>query len=368
MMSSDYVVRPYHPGDEEGIVELLELAFNGWPHFDLKCTPLDHWRWKHNDNPNGKSIISVAVSDDRIIGCVHSIPKMIKIRDKIYLCCDVGDVAVHPDFRGLGIYNKIDDLKYELLTRANVYLAYGVSGNPIVIRRGTKVGWLYFPHTVLNLFRIRDINLQLKMKPTEYAWLKKYGYHFLIAVNRIRNFHIHQPASISKFHIDEIDRYDDRINVFWDKIKDFYNFIIVDIKKYLNWRYYDTRGGEYIVKKVELDEVSLGYSVLRINRYRKEYPAGYIVDLLTLPNHIDAANALFADAIQYFDDQGVNAVSYWVVKNHPYEKIIKRYGFLDSRLKVHMSYDPLGKDGELDMIRRTPANRIHFAYGNTDAI
>jgi len=367
-MSNDYTVRPYHPGDEEGIVELLELAFNGWPHFDLKCTPLDHWRWKHKENPIGKSIISVAVSDDKIIGCVHSIPKMLKIRDKFFLCCEVGDVAVHPDFRGLGVYTNIDDLKYKLLTRANVYLAYGVTGNPIVKRRGTKVGWLYFPHPVLNLVRILDTNLHLKMMPAEYAWLKKYGYQFLKAVNRIVNFYTHQPASISKFHIDELDRYDDRINVFWDKIKDNYNFIIVDIKKYLNWRYYDTRGGEYIVKKVELEDAILGYAVLRINRYKKEYPVGYIVDLLTLPDHTDAANALFADAIQYFDDQSVNLVQYWVVKNHPYEKIVKRYNFLDSRLKVYASYDPLGKDGELDMIRRTPVHSIHFVYGYTDVI
>lgn len=50
------------------------------------------------------------------------------------------------------------------------------------------------------------------------------------------------------------------------------------------------------------------------------------------------------------------------------KKIIKRYGFLDSRVKVYALYDPLGKDGELDMIRRIPANSIHFAYGYTDTI
>jgi hypothetical protein len=213
-MSSNYSVRSYHPGDEEGIVELLELVFNGWPHFDLKCTPLDHWRWKQKENPNGESIVSVAVSGDKIIGCEHSIPKMLKIGDKIYLCCEVGDVAVHPDFRGRGAYNKNDDFNTELQRRANMYLAYGVTFNPIVMRRGTKVGWLDFPHPLLNLARIRDINLYLKMMRSEYAWLKKYGYHFLKAVNRIRNFYTHQPASISKFHIDELDRYDDRIDIF----------------------------------------------------------------------------------------------------------------------------------------------------------
>lgn len=366
-MSSDFSVRPYRPGDEEGIVKLLALAFKGWPHFDIKCSPLDHWRWKHEDNPLGKSIISVAVCDDEIIGCIHSIPKMFKIRDKIFICYDVGDVAVHPHFRKLGVYGKIDDLKAKLLTKANAYLAIGVTSNPIIVGRGIKIGWHYLPHTILNLIRIRDIDLHLKMTPTKNSWTKKNVYHFLKTANKIRNLDIHHSALESKFHIDEIDRYDGR-NFLWSKIKDYYNFIIIDINKYLNWRYYDVRGGEYIVKRVELDGTISGYSVLRINKYRKEYPVGYIVDLLTLPDHVDAADALFADSIQYFDDQSVNLVHYLVVKNNPYEKIIRKYDFIDSHLKVYVEYDTLGKDVELDRIGMNSADSIHFAFGYADWI
>ena len=36
-MALDFIVKEYHAGDEERIVELLEIAFNGWPHFDLRA-------------------------------------------------------------------------------------------------------------------------------------------------------------------------------------------------------------------------------------------------------------------------------------------------------------------------------------------
>ncbi|MBS7637986.1 hypothetical protein KEJ49_03740, partial [Candidatus Bathyarchaeota archaeon] len=70
-MNERYFIRLYQEGDKREIVELLENVFNGWPKFDLNCSAIDHWKWKHKDNPQGKSIVVVAQSGDRIIGCLH---------------------------------------------------------------------------------------------------------------------------------------------------------------------------------------------------------------------------------------------------------------------------------------------------------
>ena len=63
-----YSIRDYEPGDEGRIVELLELVFGVWPRFDLKCSPLEHWRWKYVDNPMGSMIVPIAVDGDLIVG------------------------------------------------------------------------------------------------------------------------------------------------------------------------------------------------------------------------------------------------------------------------------------------------------------
>ena len=68
-MDDSITIRQYQEGDEKEIVELLRLAFNGWPNFDLPCTPLEHWQWKYKDNPQNKIIASIAESEGRIVGC-----------------------------------------------------------------------------------------------------------------------------------------------------------------------------------------------------------------------------------------------------------------------------------------------------------
>ena len=124
-MPCDYIVRPYRLGDEEGIVELLELVFDGWPHFDLQYTPLDHWRWKHEDNPLKTNMISLGIIGGKIISCLHTIPRMMKIGDKVFLSWERVDGAVHPDFRRMGLFNKMSELTYESMMMNGIKIQYG---------------------------------------------------------------------------------------------------------------------------------------------------------------------------------------------------------------------------------------------------
>ncbi len=112
----------------------------------------------------------------------------------------------------------------------------------------------------------------------------------------------------------------------------------------------------------------MGYSVLRINRYRRNYPVGFIVDLLTLPDRMDAANALAADAVQFFDYSDINIVNYQVVKGHPYEGVLKRHGFVDSRIKAHVFILPLQDDTLLDKVKQTPASKVLISWGDHDVL
>src|SRR4030043_1409205 len=104
VMEKQYVFREYRAGDEEGLIKLLDLVFNGWPHLDLPCSPLDHWKWKFEGNPFIHNVIPVAVSGDLIVGSNHSFPLMLKLFDKVYKGSQSTDLATHPDFRNIGIY------------------------------------------------------------------------------------------------------------------------------------------------------------------------------------------------------------------------------------------------------------------------
>lgn len=364
----EYEVRPYQPGDKEGIIELLQFVFDVWPPFDLNCTPLEHWEWKFIDNPLKIYSIIVSRNIGKIIGCLHCTSRIVKIGEKSIFCSQGVDLAVHPDFRSMGIYKKMSNCKDELLKEANVKLTYSVTGNPILMREALKIGWLRFPYPILGLILINDIDSHLKMMPNKYAWLKKGWYYILKTLNRIRNT-LNQPSpSTAEFHIKKINSFDDRIELFWYGIMNHYSFIQERSNEYLNWRYCDYRGGDYVVKQVEECGFIIGYIVLRINRRRDDYPVGYIVDFLTLPHRLDVANALIKDAVLYFKDQKVNTVHAWIVKNHPYERVLKRYGFLDIRKRVHLSYNPLIEEGEFYKLKGALSHKLYFILGDTDAI
>jgi len=118
-----------------------------------------------------------------------------------------------------------------------------------------------------------------------------------------------------------------------------------------------------------MDGRILGYCVLRINRYLKDYPRGYLVDLITHPKCLDIAHGLVADAVNYFDSNNINVIHCQLIKTHPYEAIIKRFGFVDSRNRIFMHFIPCaGIDEELNKIQTSTVDKFHFGYGDYDTI
>jgi hypothetical protein len=224
-----------------------------------------------------------------------------------------------------------------------------------------------FPHIIKNLVLIRDIDKQLKEMPMENEVIQKAGYYTSKLLNTLRHLTNSKPST-GALEVTEVDFFDERINRFWDAVSKNYDFIVSRGQNYLNWRYLDPRTGDYKVRMILEDNQIIGYSVLRINAYRKEYPVGYIVDLLTVPNRLDAIHTLTKDAIRFFDGKDVNLVNYQVVKGHPNEKVMEGYGFLDSRINISM-FIVMDDNSELmDTIKNTTPDRVYFSYGDLDTL
>lgn len=368
-MNKEYIIKHFCPDDEDGIVKLLEIVFDRWPIFDLNCDPLDHWKWKYHDNPLKKILFSLCKSDEKIIGVAPVYSRRIKIGDEVLLCSFAGDLAVHPGFRGRGIFKKMLEENNKLKKEARIQYNYIKSDNPAVIksRMRSKISHR-FPFHLTYLVKIKDINLLLRMMPIEKKIFIKIGFYLVKLFNDLKRNIIPSKALNLNLSVSEVNKFDIRINQFWRDISEHYCFIVERNQDYLNWRYCDPRAGDLIVKQVEEDGRILGYSVLSINRYREEYPVGYIADLLTLPDRLDAANVLVADAIKYFEVHNINKVVCIIIKKHPYERILNRYGFLDSRETTYLFFDEFGTDNQLNKINKTSTNRIYFSYGDYDAI
>lgn len=367
-MKKHITIRQYQPGDEENIVELLELVFDGWPKFDLGFTSLDYWRWKYLDNTFKTNFIVLGEKNGKVISVNHAFPIRIKKGNRVFLCSYAADTVVHPEFRRMGISKKMYELIISLKNDADIQFDYFVTSNPFLIKSFSK-NYYSFPFPVLNLVRIKDIDRQLQAMPIKNAWLMKLGFHtakLLNDISKIVNNSDHKKQDIT---VIEIDSFDHRIDDFWETISDHYHFIVERRRDYLNWKYCDPRAGNYIVKQAEDNEGRiLGYSVLGINRYLKEYHIGYIIDLLTPLNRVDVADTLAADAISYFNDQNINIVNALIFKNSPYERVFNRYGFLDSRYKLRLFLRAGEKMNELDKLKTYSPSKMHFSYGDIDSL
>jgi len=193
-------------------------------------------------------------------------PLKVKIGDDIFSLATNVDLAVHPDFRGMGLSRKIRALSNNMRVQAGIKTSYFITGNPILIKSLSKRD-PRFPFHIVNLVRIKNIKRHFREMPVKNTWLMKLGYRLLKLMNKISYSSNPFRTADCKIRISDIDHFDKDIDDFWEEVSKHYDFIIERKRDYLNWRYCDTRAGDFVVKQAEEDGRILGYVVLRINRY-----------------------------------------------------------------------------------------------------
>jgi hypothetical protein len=112
----------------------------------------------------------------------------------------------------------------------------------------------------------------------------------------------------------------------------------------------------------------LGYMVLRVNSYVPDYPTGYIVDLLTLPDRPDVVSELGRHAVEFFDRRDVNIVQVNVLKNSLAELLFHGLGFVNYPVKPFMNYAAEYRSNYLDELNLRDVEKMHFSYGDYDWI
>ncbi|MCX6654005.1 MAG: hypothetical protein NTY03_02660, partial [Candidatus Bathyarchaeota archaeon] len=189
----DYNARLYQVGDEHGIVPLLEEIFNPWPKFDTECSLADHWRWKFLDNPVNKNIFPHAVAEYKgeIIGVSHGMLYHIKLGDGTYLVSKGADVAVKSNYQGIGIFNKINELKQVINSKLETKIYFNLTANPILINKKWSEPGFLFPHPIKNFLKIENVDEFFKHSQKETKpWRRLYLKIGLIGskmVNRLMN-------------------------------------------------------------------------------------------------------------------------------------------------------------------------------------
>jgi hypothetical protein len=362
----------YKKGDEKQIVKLLKLSFDRWPFVDLDNKSRKYWEWKYHDTLSDLVSIRLAWDENILLGCDHFYFNHVKVGDKTVLCGIGTDTAVHPDHRKKGIYSKMDELRDRELTRTlsseyPINIVYWITTNPIFIESAIRRGHPTFPYQIMNMVRVKNVRKYLHETNSDKIFLKEVGLNALIKFQTLKNSVFRDNYIDELTRLREIDSFDERINAFYKEIEPFYSFIVKRDQEYLNYRYCDPRAGRFKVKIVENDDEILGFIVTKTRKDRG-LENGFIVDLLTKPGRIDVADTLLSDSLIQFDANGINVVKSWVLKDHPFDRLFHRKGFINQKKSMFIGFHQYSLDEEWRKLLESRPENVHFSMGDLDII
>lgn len=318
-----YSYRRYAPGDEYRLYELFDFVWGQRQILPRKDYWVRGWRWMFINNPAGGSIIWLAEHNCKLIGEYPLIMINMKVGEKLIKAGQIADTMTDPHFRRRGIAFLLGKESLKEMKGRNALIAFGFptkEAYPLHM----KSGWL-------------DVcDIKIMVKPINFKnLLEEYfkdSYHlkniFSIIMKLLlkSKFITRKPPLIDGLTIEEVYRFDSRVNDLWEWISKDYNIIVARDETYLNWRYIDSPNANYRVCIAEKHKKIHGYIVLDYTRYNGLL-VGRILDIVAPLDQQDIVQCLISNAEKYFEKNGVDAILSSIVCNR-YYNIFLRNGFI----------------------------------------
>jgi len=165
------------------------------------------------------------------------------------------------------------------------------------------------------------------------------------------------------YEIRPVEVFDERVDDLWSRARSHFLFGVVRSSTYLNWRYADPRAGDYQILAAQEGKQWLGYLVLRASE-----KTGYIVDLLALPNRMDAVESLLSAALDRFRAVGQRNVECWSETHSVYRWALDNAGFRQPRRSIGLTFRPLSFPAQDAAFLGDPTASILFTAGDTDLV
>jgi len=367
--------------EERALLTLVTTAFNGRPiWFGLTADPLDHLRWKYQDFP-GTAQAELLERGDQIVGMIVAMRRRFLVRGHELIARDGVDLAFDPSIQGQGIQTvrTVDMLSVREQMLPEVAFNWTLSGHPTARHLAERLGNQQVANYVESHLKLLSLNKLVgrsrradqsagtsRTRPMLESRERRLQRFVGRAILRARLVAASVRAATrrrapSVLELTTVDRFDDRADEFWEEAAAAFEFIQIRDTEYLNWRFCDPRGGDFVVRAAEESGRLLGYAATRIDGAE-----AVVADLLTLPGRPDVVRALVADAIDVARAGGALVLRADLPRRHPYRDALRESGFVSTPANTSFGYEMWRGDAQETAFLRSTSARVHLMNADAD--
>lgn len=329
------LIRHYRKEDKDAVLGLFQACW------DEEKSAMNRacWEWLYEQNPNTapeRPVIFIMEDGGEIIGSVSCVPARLLVHGRAQPLHWVMDYMIHPRHRG--------GLRGFRLAQQVIQLSAATLGSgfpiqetvPIWLRAGRKVGVdevggfgpVVLPLTVRYVLQRKTL-APMVTRPLDLLFRP------LMAAHRAWRG-LGAPARRPGTTLREIDRFDERITGFFDRVGSGYPIIVIRDEAYLNWRYCDYPAKTYRRVLAEgADGEILGYMVIRTGRKPNGIREGFLVDFLVELGDRSTLRQLVHWAVARFRREGCDVVKALEFHLPEMRRAFRQLGFMVHPVKRH---------------------------------
>ncbi|MDA0351904.1 MAG: hypothetical protein O3A10_06800 [Chloroflexi bacterium] len=346
------IIRDATEHDAPELLEVIEAAYPSWPAFPLETPTIDHLRWKMSppgDIPLHHAAIEVG---DRIAATQLRWVCQVQVGDEVHIGETGADLAVHPDFQGMGLARLIKDRDHDRLAE-NQITGFGMMSNAPQVQHMNE-GSVSREMTTWTLpFALRS-----------YLSVHHAAGGPVQAARALWHRARRAPAPLpTPGRITVLERFDERADALWEAARHAYDVIPFRNSQYLNWRFARPFSGEPVILGLLDRGRVLAYAVVR-----RAGDRGDLMDWLWRPEATAMVPALLDAAIEHLRASGARNITSWLPRGHRAERALRYAGFAPVGTQ-HILFGTRDRGeaaaGVLD-VYEDPRSRLHLTMSDFD--
>jgi predicted N-acetyltransferase YhbS len=316
-----WVSSRYCPEDAGDSAGLMRRTYG-----DIEAAAPAHQEWHFERGPAGAAVGALAreAETGHLVGQVLTIPVKVRLSGKLFMATLSLDPVTDPAWQDRDVVAALLKDACGLSADEGMAFTYALPGQDSY---WTFVNMAGFTNIGSVPLLVRPMNPErLAMKTTGSRALRR-----TVSVAR-RVWRTPAPAprqeALPGLEIAEVGSFGGSFAVFWDRVQHRFPVMVIRDPAYLNWRYVDVPGRQYVTFAARSEGEIRGFIVLRTAPLGR-FSAGLIADLMVEPSAEGrAAGRLLIDrAYSHFTEQDLDIVVGLALRQADEFRLLRSRGF-----------------------------------------